>query len=104
MANLKCKDCPYWWADENGVKPDVPYCHYEGDDNYAPCEEVPHTARYGVIYEGYIFDGDGDGMNAHDAETWEDAMWMYECAGGDDGYVQIVDNEYGVTFYRGEWS
>lgn len=32
---LKCKDCPYFWADEDGG---TARCHYQYDDGYAPCE------------------------------------------------------------------
>ena len=39
MANkLKCKDCPYYWADNDPTVADLPYCHYQYDDGYAPCE------------------------------------------------------------------
>lgn len=34
---MKCKDCPYWWIDENSVN-GAPYCHYQYNDGYAPCE------------------------------------------------------------------
>lgn len=38
--SLKCKDCPYHWADCNdkGEPIGAPYCHYQWDDGYAPCE------------------------------------------------------------------
>lgn len=32
---MKCKDCFYWWQDEDD---DFPQCHYEGLDGTAPCE------------------------------------------------------------------
>ncbi len=32
---MKCKECPYYWADE-GEK--YPTCKYGYGDNYAPCE------------------------------------------------------------------
>ncbi|MGM9684597.1 MAG: hypothetical protein ACI3XQ_13450 [Eubacteriales bacterium] len=43
---MKCKDCPYFWADENpNPDPDfysdsdyIPVCHYTYNDGYAPCE------------------------------------------------------------------
>ena len=43
---MKCKDCPYYWADENPMQtPEhysdidyLPRCHYSYDDGYAPCE------------------------------------------------------------------
>jgi hypothetical protein len=30
---MRCKDCPYWWIDD-----EEPYCHYQYNDGYAPCE------------------------------------------------------------------
>lgn len=37
---MKCIDCPYYWADcdDNGTPIGNPYCHYQHDDGYAPCE------------------------------------------------------------------
>ena len=37
---MKCKDCPYYWADCNdqGSPIENPHCHYRWDDGYAPCE------------------------------------------------------------------
>lgn len=37
---MKCKDCPYCWSDldEDGKPISHPYCHYQHDDGYAPCE------------------------------------------------------------------
>ena len=32
---IKCKDCPYYWADMDG---EIAYCHYQYNDGYAPCE------------------------------------------------------------------
>ena len=32
---IKCADCPYYWADADG---EIPYCHYQYNDGYAPCE------------------------------------------------------------------
>lgn len=37
---MKCKDCPYFWADENPYADTdcAPTCHYMYNDGYAPCE------------------------------------------------------------------
>ena len=37
---MKCKDCAYYWAecDDRGNSVDRPYCHYQWNDGYAPCE------------------------------------------------------------------
>ena len=38
---MKCIDCPYWWNDNDYCDdqdlPDCEWCHYEGEDEYAPC-------------------------------------------------------------------
>lgn len=33
---MTCRDCPYLWKAEGE---EFSRCHYEGPDNYAPCEE-----------------------------------------------------------------
>ena len=37
---MKCTECPYFWCecDEDGTPIGHPYCHYQWDDGYAPCE------------------------------------------------------------------
>ena len=37
---MKCKECCYFWSDcdKNGKPIGHPYCHYQYDDGYAPCE------------------------------------------------------------------
>ena len=37
---MKCKDCAYFWSDcdDNGNPIGNPYCHYQWNDGYAPCE------------------------------------------------------------------
>ena len=37
---MKCKDCPYYWSDtdDKGTPINLPYCHYQWNDGYAPCE------------------------------------------------------------------
>lgn len=36
---IKCADCPYYWADEwDKSIADLPYCHYQYNDGCAPCE------------------------------------------------------------------
>lgn len=37
---MKCKDCPYYWADcdDKGNPIENPHCHYQWNDGYAPCE------------------------------------------------------------------
>jgi hypothetical protein len=35
IDNMKCKDCFYWWQDEDD---DFPQCHCPEDIPVAPCE------------------------------------------------------------------
>ena len=32
---MKCIDCPYYWVDDDNT---IGTCHYQYEDNYAPCE------------------------------------------------------------------
>ena len=57
-------------------------------------------ARYTVHYEGRLFEGDCDGYNSHDYDSFEDAIAIYDAYGD---MITIEDNEYGVTFSCGEW-
>ena len=62
--------------------------------------EYEMVENYSVSYKGKIFEGDTDGYNTHGYDKWEDAKAVY------DAYPDIVsihDNEYGVTFEKGEW-
>jgi hypothetical protein len=39
-----CEDCPYHYCDDYE---DYPSCHYQGEDNYAPCSyEEPYEENY----------------------------------------------------------
>lgn len=37
---MKCIDCPYYWAETGkyGEPIELPHCHYQYEDGYAPCE------------------------------------------------------------------
>lgn len=63
-------------------------------------DEYEQKAKYTVWYEGYLFDGDSDGINEHDIDKWEDAIALYYAYGN---MIHIKDNEYGVSFDYGEW-
>lgn len=45
---IKCKDCPYFWADcdDNGKPIENPHCHYQYNDGYAPCEAEETETYY----------------------------------------------------------
>ena len=46
--------------------------------------------RYKVVYEGFIFEGDTDGLNIRYAERYEDVSWMLNAYDG----VEIIDMFY----------
>lgn len=48
--------------------------------------------RYMVIYEGYIFVGDTDGINIRYAEKYNDIAWMCNAYEG----IKIIDTFYEV--------
>ena len=64
-------------------------------------DEYEQIEKYSVCYRGYLFKGDSKGYNEHGYDRWEDAKAIY------DAYPDIVsirDNEYGVTFEKGDWN
>lgn len=63
-------------------------------------EGVKICGRYTVIYEGYLFYGDNDGLNMHDMDRWDEVMSLIHAYGD---MITVNDNEYGVTFAHGEW-
>lgn len=48
--------------------------------------------RYKVVYEGYIFEGDSDGLNVRYAERYSDVSWMLVAYDG----VEIIDTYYDI--------
>lgn len=63
-------------------------------------DEYEQKARYTVLYEGHIFEGDTDGLNEHDYDKWEDAIALYYAYGD---MIHIKDNQYDVSFDYGDW-
>jgi len=63
--------------------------------------EYEQIERYTVWYEGYLFEGDSDGLNEHGYDKWEDAIALYVACGD---MIHIRDNRYDVTFDYGEWN
>ena len=57
--------------------------------------------RYTVMYDGYLFYGDNDGLNCHDFDRRDDVESLIHAYGD---MIEVRDNEYGVYFARGEWS
>lgn len=64
-------------------------------------DEYEQTERYTVFYEGYLFEGDSDGLNSHGYDSWRDAVELYYAYGD---IIHIKDNQYDCTFEYGEWS
>lgn len=46
--------------------------------------------RYKAVYEGFIFEGDSDGLNVRYAERYTDLSWMLNAYDG----VEIIDTYY----------
>ena len=61
---------------------------------------VKICGRYTVMYEGYLFVGDTDGLNTHDYDRWDDVQSLIYAYGD---IIEVRDNEYGVTWSHGEW-
>ena len=61
--------------------------------------------RYEIIYEGYLFEGDSDGLNVHPVYNTDEALALIHAYGMDpDLSFMVRDLEYGVSWFRGEWS
>ena len=100
---LTCAECVYCWKDENDS---FSCCHYEscGDWDPAPCEQPESDpegeGEYKVMYEGYIFDGDTDGLNVHYYEDWSEVKSLLDCYGD----VMTVEHVIsGAVWEDGEW-
>lgn len=63
-------------------------------------EGIAIGARYEIVYEGYLFDGDKEGYNRHEVDNFEDAISIYNAY---PDVITIIDNEYDVRFANGEW-
>lgn len=57
-------------------------------------------ARYTVSYEGYLFDGDTEGINFHDIDSWEE---VYSLMVAYRDIITVKHNEYDITWEKGEW-
>lgn len=58
--------------------------------------------RYKIVYEGYLFYGDSDGLNVRWAGTWSEVEGLLKAYGED--AITVYDTQYGVTFENGEWN
>ena len=53
----RCEQCGYQWpdVDEEGNLISAPYCHFEGPDGWAPCEQDEYEDEYDeAIYTDYL--------------------------------------------------
>lgn len=64
-------------------------------------EGVAVENRYEIVYFGYLFEGDTDGWNFRDADSFEDALSVYHAY---PGMITIKDNYYDVSYENDEWS
>lgn len=61
--------------------------------------------EYKVTYKGYLFYGDTDGWNTHIIHgSWDEIAGLINAYGNYDDLELSVTNEYGATWYKGEWS
>ena len=67
----RCEQCGYQWpdVDENGELINAPYCHYEGPDEWAPCNQ-----------DDYIEEDDpaAEWMEEQHYEEWLDYLQSME--------------------------
>lgn len=70
------------------------------DDNtdYPP-EELWDGPTYTIIYEGYLFDGDTEGFNKHDYNSWDEVKSILENYPS----VTVRNNVWGIYLVNGEW-
>lgn len=100
---LKCANCVYYFEDVNDS---FPCCHYNscGDWDPAPCEQQENDpegeGEYKVMYEGYIFDGDTDGLNVHYYEDWSEVKSLLDYYGDVMRVEHVIS---GAVWEDGEW-
>lgn len=93
---MDCRNCGYCWADvdEDGVPMSLEYCHFDGPDDYAPCEYSEdeyanearieeEEAREEAEFEEWLesLDPEARPHNAHEyVEAWK---WFHNRYEGD---------------------
>lgn len=65
---------------------------------YCGWELVP---RFTVAYDGYLFDGDADGLNVHELDSWDEVRGIIDAYGDT---VEVTDRELEITWSHGAWS
>ena len=78
--------CGYWWADcdEDGEPISLPYCHYDGPDEWAPCAQDDYYRVLEAEEAEYRAEAEAA------AEEYE--MWLMEQA-------QMEEEEQSNEFY-----
>ena len=84
---MDCKHCGYYWADldDEGKPISLPYCHYEGPDEWAPCAQDDYEE----------LDDDEDDYN-EEAEMAAYEQWLH-----DEGQRELDEgwpDEYGAPY------
>lgn len=54
--------CGYWWADcdEEGTPISLEYCHFDGPDGWAPCEQDAYEDYETDEYLNWLYSADYD--------------------------------------------
>lgn len=62
---------------------------------------VKICGRYTISYDGYLFYGDNEtGFNSFDLDRWDEVSSLMAAY---PDLINVTDNEYGVSWSRGEW-
>lgn len=80
-----CDDVNMLYAEDDLLREDS----YEGEGS-----------RYKITYEGYIFDGDTNGLNVHYLEDWSNVASILNCYGD---CIMVEDLISGAVWEDGEW-
>ena len=81
----RCFGCGYMWTDldEDGAPITREYCHYEGPDTWAPCEQDEYYAA---------LKAEEDALHAEaEAAAEEYEMWLMEQAIADEDYRSSIE-------------
>ena len=76
--------CGYWWADldEDGTPISAEYCHYDGPDAWAPCEQ---EEQYDEVW-------------TEEDEEYEYERWLDEQARQAELEAEEYHEEYGAPY------
>lgn len=71
------------------------------EEEYEPMyeEDSSSGARYTIMYIGYLFYDDKDGLNIHDMDSWDEVQSLINAY----PEIEVRDNLYDVCWKNGEW-